>query len=78
VTVALGAAPVSSARNRLGGRVARLAASGAHLRLTIDCGVLIEALVTHRSAEEMGLAPGSEVTVVFKATAPHLLRPPAP
>jgi|RhiMetdeSRZDD1v2_1073273.scaffolds.fasta_scaffold37161_6 tungstate transport system ATP-binding protein len=76
VTVALGAAPPSSARNRLAGRVVRLAASGAHLRLTIDCGVMVEALVTHRSAEEMGLAPGLAVTALFKATAPHLLRPP--
>ena len=78
VTLSLGAAHPSSARNRLAGRIARLASSGAHLRLTIDCGVVVEALVTHRSAEEMGLAPGAEVTVLFKATAPHLLRPLAP
>ena len=78
VTVATGTAPPSSARNRLAGRVARAAPSGAHLRLTIDCGVLIEALVTHRSAEEMGLGPGVAVTAQFKATAPHLLRPLAP
>ena len=66
----------SSARNRLAGRIARLTPSGAHVRVTIDCGVTIEALVTHRSAEEMGLAPGAAVIAQFKATAPHLLGPP--
>jgi len=66
------------ARNRLAGRVARLAPSGAHVRLIIDCGVVVEALVTARSAEEMSLAPGAPVTAHFTSTVAHLLRPSAP
>jgi tungstate transport system ATP-binding protein len=64
----------SSARNHLRGRVVRVAAAGAHVRVTIDCGFPIVALVTQRSVDEMGLAAGSSVTAHFKATAPHLLR----
>jgi molybdopterin-binding protein len=65
----------SSARNRLTGRVLRLVPSGPHLRVNIDCGFVLAALVTHRSAEELRLAEGVLVTAQFKATAPHLLRP---
>jgi len=52
----------------------RLAQSGPHVRVTIDCGFPLVALVTQRSVTEMGLAPGSPVTAHFKATAAHLLR----
>jgi molybdopterin-binding protein len=64
----------SSARNHLGGQVVRMTPSGAHVRVTIDCGFPLVALVTQRSAEELGFAPGRPVTAHFKATAPHLLR----
>jgi molybdopterin-binding protein len=40
----------------------------------IDCGFPLVALVTQRSAEEMGFVAGSPVTAHFKASAPHLLR----
>jgi len=60
--------------NRLGGRVQRLVPSGAHVRVIIDCGFPLVALVTQRSVEELGFAPGTLVTAHFKATAPHLLR----
>jgi molybdopterin-binding protein len=65
----------SSARNRLTGRVLRLVPSGAHLRVNVDCGFVLAALVTHRSAEALRLGEGVLVTAQFKATAPHLLRP---
>jgi tungstate transport system ATP-binding protein len=64
----------SSARNHLGGHVVRMTPSGAHVRVTIDCGFPLVALVTQRSAEELGFAPGRPVLAHFKATAPHLLR----
>jgi molybdopterin-binding protein len=67
--------PESSARNQLSGRVLRLVPSGPHLRVNIDCGFVLAALVTHRSAEALRLAEGTLVTAQFKATAPHLLRP---
>jgi tungstate transport system ATP-binding protein len=60
--------------NRLGGRVQRLVPSGPHVRVIIDCGFPLVALVTQRSVEELGFAAGSPVTAHFKATAPHLLR----
>jgi ABC-type molybdate transport system ATPase subunit len=60
--------------NRLGGTVQRLVPSGPHVRVVIDCGFPLVALVTQRSVEELGFAAGSPVTAHFKATAPHLLR----
>jgi len=64
----------SSARNHLAGRIVRLVPSGPHVRVIIDCGFPLVALVTQRSVEELGFAAGSPVTAHFKATAPHLLR----
>jgi len=60
--------------NRLAGTVQRVVPSGPHVRVTIDCGFPLVALVTQRSVEELGFAPGTPVTAHFKATAPHLLR----
>ena len=60
--------------NRLGGKVQRLMPSGPHVRVIIDCGFPLVALVTQRSVDELGFVPGSPVTAHFKATAPHLLR----
>jgi ABC-type sugar transport system ATPase subunit len=60
--------------NRLGGTVQRLVPSGPHVRVVIDCGFPLVALVTQRSLEELGFIAGSPVTAHFKATAPHLLR----
>jgi tungstate transport system ATP-binding protein len=48
--------PESSARNQLSGRVLRLVPSGPHLRVNIDCGFVLAALVTHRSADALRLA----------------------
>ncbi len=76
VTLAAGApaAGSSSARNRLPGTVTRLIPAGPHVRVIIDCGFPLAALVTHRSVEDLRLAEGVTVTAQFKATAPHLLR----
>jgi ABC-type molybdate transport system ATPase subunit len=59
--------------NRLAGRVVRLVPAGAWLRVTVDCGFPLMALLTARSAEEMSLVEGKVVTAHFKATAPHLI-----
>ncbi|HEU4438834.1 MAG TPA: TOBE domain-containing protein, partial [Methylomirabilota bacterium] len=64
----------SSARNHLAGQIVRLTVSGPHVRVTIDCGFPLVALVTQRSVDELHLSAGSPVTAHFKATAPHLLR----
>jgi tungstate transport system ATP-binding protein len=60
--------------NRLAGRVLRLVPAGAWVRVTVDCGFPLVALVSGRSAEEMALVEGMAVTAHFKVTAPHLLR----
>jgi molybdopterin-binding protein len=75
VTLVSGLGPsASSARNRLAGIVARVTAAASYARVVVDCGFPIVALVTHRSLEELRLDEGAAVTVVFKATAPHLIR----
>ena len=57
----------SSATNRLPGVVASRREEGALVRLTVDCGVKLVALVTRASAERLGLAPGARVTAAVKA-----------
>jgi tungstate transport system ATP-binding protein len=68
-----GAAPVSSARNRLSGHITRLTPQGALVRVVIDCGYPVVALVTRSSCQEMGLLAGQEVSATFKASAAHLI-----
>lgn len=65
--------PPSSARNQLSGQVARLAPQGALVKVKVDCGVPVTALITRASAQKMGLAVGTGVTVTFKASATHLI-----
>ncbi|MDO8568458.1 MAG: ABC transporter ATP-binding protein [Dehalococcoidales bacterium] len=63
----------SSARNRIAGKVTRLFLLGSQVRVTVDCGFSLVALITRRSLEEMGLAVGAEVTASFKASSIHLI-----
>jgi molybdate transport system ATP-binding protein len=63
---------VSSARNRLAGRVRAVIAEGALARVELDCGFPLVALVTAQSAAELGLAEGENVSAVVKATSVHL------
>ena len=69
-----GSVPLSSARNRLKGRITRLTPQGPLVRVTVDCGLAVVALVTRPSVRELGLAPGVEVAVTFKASAAHLIQ----
>jgi len=66
--------PSDSARNRLDGRVEDATRLEAQYRVQIACGPQMVALVTKQSFEEMGLSPGSEVIVTFKASAVHLIQ----
>jgi molybdate transport system ATP-binding protein len=63
----------SSARNLLAGTVAALLPEGATVRVTLDCGFRLVALVTRRSAEELGLAAGRRVAALVKAPAVRLV-----
>jgi molybdate transport system ATP-binding protein len=64
----------TSARNHLRGRVARVTPSGPYVRVEIDAGFPLVALITKQSLEDLSLAPGSEVQATFKAAAVHLIR----
>ena len=73
--ILLSAGPLSSsARNSFRGTVAAVADLGALLALTVDCsGVMFTAFVTPASCAQLGLQPGRETTLTFKATSVHLL-----
>jgi tungstate transport system ATP-binding protein len=75
VTLKTGSPPPGAVlpTNRLKGTVTRLSPVGLHVRVLVDCGFPLAALVTQRAVEELGLGDGVGVTVQFKATAPHLL-----
>jgi tungstate transport system ATP-binding protein len=73
VTIGTGKGPVSSARNVYQGRIKHLMPSGPFVRVIIDCGIDIAALVTIRSAEDLTLGYGMDVWISVKATAIHVL-----
>lgn len=63
----------SSARNALPGVVVKTTPLGPVLRIVVDCGVPLVAIITRQSYQELRLEPGSPVVVSFKATAAHLI-----
>jgi tungstate transport system ATP-binding protein len=62
-----------SALNHFAGRVAELVPLGTQVRVLVECGDPIVALVTRRSVQELPLERGSGVTVSFKGSAVHLI-----
>ena len=64
----------TSARNTFSGEIRRVTITGPVARVEIDCGFRLVALVTRRSAEEMGLEKGKQIFASFKATAVHVIR----
>ena len=63
-----------SARNQWTGRVVELQPAGSVVRVTVDCGFALTALITRPSQDELRVTPGSSVTALVKATAVHLVR----
>jgi molybdate transport system ATP-binding protein len=63
----------SSARNRLPATVQSLVQEGVHIRVELDCGFPLTALVTKQACEEMRLQPGHAVTALVKAPHIHLI-----
>lgn len=63
----------SSIRNHLTGTVAKLVPFGPFVRVTVDCGFSLTALITRSSCKELGLTPGSEVRASVKASAIHVM-----
>jgi molybdate transport system ATP-binding protein len=64
----------ASARNRLEGRVTAIQPEGAVVRVTVDCGFLLTAVITRPALEELALVEGTPLVAVVKATAIHLIR----
>jgi tungstate transport system ATP-binding protein len=63
----------TSARNQLAGIITRMVPYGPFIRVTVNCGVPLTALITRRSAEDLALAVGTPVTAEVKASAIHVL-----
>ena len=73
VTLAL-AMVSSSARNSFAGEITRVVSVGPLSRVKIDCGFPLIALITKRSADELGLERGKQVSASFKATGVHVIK----
>ena len=63
---------ISSARNRLAGRVRSVVPEGALARVELDCGFPLVAVITSQSAAELALRVGEIVSAVIKTTSVHL------
>ncbi len=64
---------VTSARNHLPAAVRRILPAGPYVRVELDAGFPLVALITKQSLEDLALAAGSEIVASFKATAVHLI-----
>jgi molybdate transport system ATP-binding protein len=71
--VATGSAPVTSARNRLRGIVVALVGDGATVRVELDCGFPLTALLTRQAVAELNIVIGSEMVALIKAPSVHLI-----
>jgi tungstate transport system ATP-binding protein len=63
----------TSARNQITGIITKMVPVGPFIRVTVDNGASITALITHRSCMEMGFIVGMKVIAGIKATAIHVL-----
>ena len=65
---------ISSARNTFQGKIVKMALAGPLIRVEIDCGLPLLALVTKKSAEELNLTIGKQVHTSFKASAVRTIK----
>jgi tungstate transport system ATP-binding protein len=63
----------TSARNHLRGSVTRITPLGGQVRVMVDCGFSLVALITKQSLEDLRLKVGDEAVASFKASAVHLI-----
>jgi molybdate transport system ATP-binding protein len=63
----------SSARNRLAATVTWMSPEGAMIRVGLDCGFRLTALVTRPASEQLLLREGETVTALLKAPSIHLV-----
>jgi tungstate transport system ATP-binding protein len=67
------AAVTTSARNRFPGKVVKLFRAGSQVKVTLDCGFQLTALITRKSAEEMALREGTGVVAMIKAVSVRVI-----
>ncbi len=65
---------ITSARNIFKCSVTALSSEAPLVRVRLDCGFEMTALVTRRSADELGLAPGTTLYAAFKASSVRVIR----
>jgi molybdate transport system ATP-binding protein len=65
--------PPASARNRLDATVRRLVAEGPLVRIELDCGFPLKALLTRQACAELALQPGTTIVAMIKAPHVHLI-----
>lgn len=65
---------MSSALNRFPGTIARVESLNGSLRVFVDAGVLLCALITVRSFRDMELNVGERIWATFKANATHVIQ----
>ncbi|MCX6696282.1 MAG: TOBE domain-containing protein, partial [Methanoregula sp.] len=63
----------SSARNCLSGTVSEIIPSGSTVRVILDVGFPLTALLTRESCHDLHLEQGSRVYATFKASAVHVI-----
>ena len=63
----------ASVRNQLRATVTSVTVEGALMRVSVDCGFPLTALVTKQAYEELRLSPGDTVVAAVKATAVHFI-----
>ena len=64
---------LSSARNRLVGRIKAVVPEGPLMRVRVDCGFALDALVTRQAIEALGLTEGVAVIAAIKTPAIHVI-----
>ena len=73
VILARAAAALSSSRNSFSGAVRKLAREGPMVRIDLECGFPLAALLTRQACDELGLAEGTPVQILIKAPNIHLI-----
>lgn len=73
VVLERGGTGATSARNRLAGTIRDVHVTGALVKVTLDCGFPLAAVVTRSAVEDLHLEPGMPVMASMKAGAVHLV-----
>jgi molybdate transport system ATP-binding protein len=63
----------TSVRNHLTSKIVSMTPEGPLVRVGLDCGFVLTALVTRNACKELELQPGETITAMIKAPAIHLI-----